>query len=72
MRGRKYKKRKGPLLVVSSECKLLNSGKNIPGVEIIEVSRLNAELLAPGCAAGRLTLFTEAAIDRLEKEKLFM
>jgi len=72
MRGRKYKTRKGPLLVVSKECKLLKSAKNIPGLDVVEVSKLNAELLAPGTTMGRLTLFTEAAIEKLEKEKLFM
>lgn len=71
-RGRKYKKRKGPLMVVSKECSLITVAKNIPGVEVVEVNRLNAELLAPGCHIGRLTIFTEAAIERLEKEKLFM
>jgi large subunit ribosomal protein L4e len=71
-RGRKYKKRTGPLLVVSKKCGLERSGKNIPGVEIVQVKRINAGLLAPGTIPGRLTLFTEAALDVLEKEKLFM
>jgi len=70
-RGRKYRKKIGPLIVVSSNCKLKKAGTNIPGVEIIEVNKLNAELLAPGTQAGRLTLFTDKAIERLEKEKLF-
>lgn len=70
MRGRKYKKRKGPLLVVSKECNL--SKLNLPGIDVVEVSKLNAELLAPGCKIGRLTLFTESAIERLDKEKLFI
>lgn len=71
-RGRKYKKRVGPLLVVSKECKLEKSAKNIPGVQIVQVNKVNAELLAPGTIPGRLTLFTDAALDKLEKEKLFM
>ncbi|MBT4540310.1 50S ribosomal protein L4 [Candidatus Woesearchaeota archaeon] len=72
MRGRKYKKRKGPLLVVSEDCKLLKSASNIPGVDVVVINKVNAELLAPGTQAGRLTLFTEAAIDKIEKENLFM
>ncbi|MFH1439886.1 MAG: 50S ribosomal protein L4 [Candidatus Woesearchaeota archaeon] len=72
LRGRKYKKRKGPLLVVSKHCKLSKAAENLPGVEVVDVKYLNAELLAPGSNMGRLTLFTEAAIDRLDKEKLFM
>lgn len=71
LRGRRYKKRKGPLLVVSKKCPLLKSARNIQGIDVVEVNLLNAELLAPGCKIGRLILFTEGAIERLEKEKLF-
>ncbi len=71
MRGRKYIGKKGPLLVVSGKCALEKSARNIPGVEIIEVHRLNAELLAPGSSPGRITIFTEPSIERMQKEKLF-
>ncbi|HII72268.1 TPA: 50S ribosomal protein L4 [Candidatus Woesearchaeota archaeon] len=71
LRGRKYRKKKGPLVVVSDECPLLLSAENIAGVDVVKVSMLNAELLAPGCVPGRLTLFTEAAIGRLAKDALF-
>ena len=70
-RGRPYQKRKGPLVVVSSDCALLHV-QNIPGVEIVRVDHLNADLLAPGADVGRLTLFTDAAIERLAKENLYM
>ncbi|MBT7903537.1 50S ribosomal protein L4 [Candidatus Woesearchaeota archaeon] len=71
LRGRKYKKAKGPLVVVSTECPLLKSGVNVAGVDVVEVKNLNAQLLAPGSDVGRLTLFTEAAIKKLEEENLF-
>ena len=71
-RGRKYKRSKGPLLVVSGECDLIKAAKNIPGVDIVEIKKLNAKLLAPGSHPGRLTLFTNSAIEKLEKEKLFI
>ena len=70
-RGRKYKKKTGPLVVVSKRCKLEKSIINIPGLEIMEIKNINAELLAPGTHAGRLTIYTESAINMLEKEKLF-
>ncbi|MDP2750066.1 MAG: 50S ribosomal protein L4 [Nanoarchaeota archaeon] len=70
-RGRKYKRKKGILFVVSKECNLLKSAKNLPGSDVIEVKNINAELLAPGGVPGRLTLFTEAAIDAMSKENLF-
>lgn len=71
-RGRRYKKRKGPLLVVSGKCGLLDAAVNIPGVDVVEIKSINAELLAPGAVPGRLALFTASAIDKLEKEKLFV
>jgi large subunit ribosomal protein L4e len=71
MRGRKYKRRKGVLLVVGKDCPLVKSATNIPGVDIALASSLNAELLAPGASAGRATLFTEGAIDLIAKENLY-
>jgi len=72
MRGRRYKTATGPLLVVSGQCKAMHAAKNIAGVDVVEISRINASLLAPGTHPGRLTIFTQAAIQKLEKEKLFM
>ncbi|MBN2111537.1 50S ribosomal protein L4 [Candidatus Woesearchaeota archaeon] len=71
-RGRKYKTKKGPLLVVSSECSLIKACGAIPGIEVVNVKKINAELLAPGTHVGRLTLFTDKAIESMEKDKLFM
>lgn len=70
-RSRKYQKKVGPLIVVSRECELIKSANTIPGVSIVNVQRLNAKLLAPGTIPGRLTIYTEAAIKRIEKEQLF-
>lgn len=70
-RGRKYKTKRGPLIVVGKECKLLNAAKNIPAVEVVCVNELNSELLAPGGIPGRLTIWSKQAIDRLTKERLF-
>lgn len=71
-RGRRYVIKKGPLIVVSKENSgIMKAARNIAGVDVAVVNRLNAQLLAPGTAPGRLTLFTEAAIERIGKEKLF-
>jgi len=72
MRGGRYKTAKGPLLVVGENCNAFKAAQNVPGIDIVEVNRVNAELLAPGTHAGRLTLFTQSAIQKLDKEKLFM
>jgi large subunit ribosomal protein L4e len=70
-RNRKYKKKKSVLLVVEKECKLVKAAANIPGVDTIKVHELNAEILAPGAAPGRATLWSEGALNRMAKEKLF-
>jgi len=72
MRGRKYRTKTGPLLVVSEKCKLMEAAKNIPGIDIVKVDKLNAKHLAPGVAVGRLTIYTDKAIERIEKEALFI
>lgn len=71
-RGRKYKSKTGPLFVVSSECSLVKSGSSLPGVDVVVVKKINADILAPGSMPGRLAFFTDKAIDIIEKEKLFM
>jgi len=71
-RGRKYRKKKGILIAVSKKCNLIKAANNIPGIDIVPINSINAELLAPGSIPGRITLFTEAALDKLKKDKLFM
>jgi large subunit ribosomal protein L4e len=70
-RGRPYVKKKGPLIVVSKKCQLLSAARNLSGVDVCIVKNLNAELLAPGTDAGRVTVWTEKALEMMEKEKLF-
>lgn len=70
-RGRKYKAKRGMLLVVSGDCPLLKSAKNILGVDAVEIKDINAELLAPGADPGRLAVFTDKAIDLLAQKALF-
>ncbi len=65
LRGRRYKQRKS-LLIVTGD-KQLRAGKNLAGVDITTVERLNVELLAPGTQAGRLTVWTVPALNRLEE-----
>ncbi|MBN1193771.1 MAG: 50S ribosomal protein L4 [Methanomicrobiaceae archaeon] len=64
MRGRRYKQRKS-LLIVTATSPLL-AGRNLAGVDTVSVDQLNVELLAPGTHAGRLTVWTEGAIRKLE------
>jgi len=73
LRGRKNKKKIGPLVVVSDEKSgLIKAARNIEGVDVVTIANLNAKLLAPGTHAGRLTIYTDSALDKLEKEKLYL
>ncbi len=65
MRGRKYKRKVGPLLVVGEDRGINKAARNIPGVDVVQVENLNAELLAPGGVPGRLTVWTENAMKKL-------
>ncbi len=71
-RGRKYQGKKGLLVVVSKACPLQQAASNIPGVDVVAVNALNADILAPGTMPGRITLWTEQAIEELSTHKLFM
>jgi large subunit ribosomal protein L4e len=67
MRGRRTKQKKSLLVIVSKECSASKALKNIPGVDVAEAARLDAEMLAPGAKAGRLLLITEPSLDILDK-----
>jgi large subunit ribosomal protein L4e len=66
-RARPYKTKKSVLFVVSKRCALNKAAHNISGVDIVTPDHLNAELLAPGTKPGRLTLYTEGAVDEIAK-----
>jgi large subunit ribosomal protein L4e len=68
MRGRKYKNRKSLLIVAASDQGLGKAARNLPGVDFITVEKLNAELLAPGTHAGRLTIWTESSLQKLSEK----
>jgi large subunit ribosomal protein L4e len=66
-RGRKMKQAVGPLIVVAENRGLMNAAGNVPGVEVTTVANLNTEMLAPGTHPGRLTLWTNGAIEELNQ-----
>jgi len=66
-RGRKMKQAVGPLIVVAENKGLVKAASNLPGVDVATVNNLNAEMLAPGTHPGRLTLWSNDAIEQLGK-----
>jgi len=65
MRDRKYKKPRSILIVVGDDVPVLKAGKNLPGVNVVPVRQLNTESLAPGGDPGRLTVFSQNAIQHI-------
>ena len=69
-RGRKYKRGKSVLLVVANDQGIISAARNISGVDTVFVDQLNAEHLAPGTHAGRLTVWTKSAIEHLREMEI--
>lgn len=63
MRGRRYKQRTS-VLIVTADSPLV-AARNLAGVDAVTVDELNAELLAPGTQAGRLTIWTKGALEKI-------
>jgi len=65
-RGRKMKQAVGPLIVVvDAASSIAKAASNLPGVQVTTVTNLNTEMLAPGTHPGRLTVWTNGAIEKL-------
>lgn len=66
MRGRRYNKKKGPLVVIAKDEGIIKAIENIPGVDVVLAKDLTVSLLAPGTHPGRLAIFTKTAIKELD------
>ncbi|MBX5328030.1 MAG: 50S ribosomal protein L4 [Candidatus Bathyarchaeota archaeon] len=66
-RGRRIKQAVGPLIVITENKGIVDAASNIPGLDVVSVRDLNAEILAPGTHPGRLTIWTNSAIEELNK-----
>lgn len=66
-RGRKYKQGAGPLFIVSEDRGIKRAARNIPGVDVALVEQLNVVDLAPGGHPARLTVWSESALEELDR-----
>lgn len=66
MRNRRFRQRRGPLVVYNQNEGICKAFRNIPGVELVPVSALNLLLLAPGGHLGRFCIFTQSAFEQLD------
>ena len=67
MRNRRYVLRKGPLVVFGNDEGISKAFRNLPGVEVTSVDRLNLLQLAPGGHVGRFCIWTKSAFEKLDK-----
>jgi len=68
VRNHRYKLRKGPLFIYEGASQNLRHAiRNLPGVEICNVHRLNLRQLAPGGTLGRFIIWTAGAFKALDK-----
>jgi large subunit ribosomal protein L4e len=65
-RGRRFQARRGPLVIYAQDEGIVKAFRNIPGVEVANVTRLNMLQLAPGGHLGRFCIWTESAFKMLD------
>ena len=69
-RGMRYKRRVGPLIVISEDRGIEEAADNLPGVEVVKLKDLSVLHLAPGAKPGRLTIWTKSALEKLDEKML--
>jgi len=67
LRNRRHRQRRGPLVVYNEDKGIVKAFRNLPGVELAQVTRLNLLQLAPGGHLGRFVIWTEGAFARLDE-----
>jgi large subunit ribosomal protein L4e len=63
LRGRKYRRPKSILFVTAEDPS--RAARNLAGADVATAADLDAEDLAPGTHAGRLTIWTESALEEV-------
>ncbi|KAK2107281.1 60S ribosomal protein L4 [Saguinus oedipus] len=61
------KKRRGPCIIYNEDNGIIKAFRNIPGITLLNVSKLNILKLAPGGHVGRFCIWTESAVRKLDE-----
>ncbi|MFW9880187.1 MAG: 50S ribosomal protein L4 [Candidatus Thorarchaeota archaeon] len=72
LRGRKYKRKKGILIVIKDDFGIVKASRNIPGTDVVKIDKLSINTLAPGGTSGRLVLWTQSAISELHNYEVLV
>jgi large subunit ribosomal protein L4e len=66
MRNRRNIRKRGPIIIYKNDNGITRAFRNIPGITLIPVQRLNLLKLAPGGHLGRFAIWTESAFKSLD------
>ncbi|KAI8061629.1 ribosomal protein L4 domain-containing protein [Gongronella butleri] len=66
LRNRRHRQRRGPLVIYNEDNGVSRAFRNLPGVEVVNVRRLNLLQLAPGGHVGRFVIWTQGAFEQLD------
>jgi len=67
MRNRRRIMKRGPLVIYKEDKGICRAFRNIPGITLLNVSRLNLLKIAPGGHLGRFCIWTESAFKELDQ-----
>ncbi|KAK1125094.1 60S ribosomal protein L4 [Melipona bicolor] len=66
MRNRRRIQRRGPLIVYGQDQGIRKAFRNIPGVDLMNIDKMNLLKLAPGGHVGRFVIWTKSAFEKLD------
>lgn len=66
MRNRRRVQRRGPVIIYDKDDGICRAFRNIPGITMINVGRLNILKIAPGGHLGRFCIWTQSAFKKLD------
>uniref|UniRef100_H2YDJ0 Large ribosomal subunit protein uL4 C-terminal domain-containing protein n=1 Tax=Ciona savignyi TaxID=51511 RepID=H2YDJ0_CIOSA len=66
LRNRRHTMKRGPCVIYDQDEGITKAFRNIPGITLISVDRLNLLKIAPGGHVGRFLIWTESALKRLD------
>lgn len=66
MRNRRRIQRRGPLIVYGADKGIRKAFRNIPGVDLMNINKMNLLKLAPGGHVGRFVIWTKSAFEKLD------
>uniref|UniRef100_A0A2K6PG62 Large ribosomal subunit protein uL4 C-terminal domain-containing protein n=1 Tax=Rhinopithecus roxellana TaxID=61622 RepID=A0A2K6PG62_RHIRO len=65
--NRRRIQRRGPCIIYNEDNGIIKAFRNIPGITLLNVSKLNILKLAPGGHVGRFCIWTESAFRKLDE-----